>query len=254
MKTMKKDMLQAAIYPARSEMGLEAASAIGDSIRRALERKPFCNIIFAAAPSQNEVLAALTALAGSGEADFSRVNAFHMDEYIGLSPNAPQSFANFLKSALWNRAAFHSVNCLDGNAVPEEECLRYSRLLEENPADITVMGIGENGHIAFNDPHNADFQDPHKVKVVTLDEVCRLQQVHDGCFRSLAEVPLQALTLTIPALTAAKEIFCIVPAKSKASAVSRTLNNPVDESCPATILRHHRCARLYLDQDSASLL
>ena len=126
--------------------------------------------------------------------------------------------------------------------------------MKKYPADIVVMGIGENGHIAFNDPHVARFDDPETVKTVELDQVCRMQQVHDGCFKSLDEVPRTALTLTIPALTAPERVFCVVPASAKARAVRDTVLGPISESCPASILRRHNNATLYLDRDSAALL
>ena len=177
-----------------------------------------------------------------------------MDEYIGLAADAPQGFANFLKNALFDRVPFGSVNCLDSTREAAGECERYGRLLLENPADIVCMGIGENGHIAFNDPHVADFEDTETVKIVTLDETCRMQQVHDGCFEALDMVPKQALTLTIPILTKPERVFCVVPAAAKAEAVEKTVNGPVEVSCPASILRKHENAILYLEPDSASRL
>lgn len=251
MKEFKKENLTVFSFDTRSEMGRAAAADIEKAIARVLEKKEQCNMIFAAAPSQNEVLAAL---AESKNIEWSRVNAFHMDEYIGLSADAPQGFANFLRAALFNKVPFASVNCLDSTADPSEEIERYSRLLRENPTDIVVMGVGENGHIAFNDPHVAHFDDPALVKTVDLDQTCRMQQVHDGCFKSLDEVPEMALTLTIPALTAAKEAYCIVPGPTKAAAIAAMLEGPVTEECPATILRRHDAAVLYLDADSASKL
>lgn len=251
MREWKKDGLNVRVCESRLEMGRVASEDIENAICQVVEEKGFCNVIFAAAPSQNEVLAELSA---SKKVNWSKVNAYHMDEYIGLEADAPQGFANFLRAALFDKVPFGSVNCLDctGNAV--SECERYSKLLVENPADIVCMGIGENGHIAFNDPHEADFEDSEMVKVVTLDETCRMQQVHDGCFETLEQVPKQALTLTIPALTRPKRIFCVVPAAAKAAAVERTINGPVDVSCPASILRKHENAVLYLDLDSSSKL
>ena len=185
------------------------------------------------------------------------MNAFHMDEYIGLAPDAPQGFANFLRAAIFTKVPFRSVNCLDGTAAsrdPAAECARYSQLLRRFPVDITCMGIGENGHIAFNDPPVADFDDPALVKPVALDEICRNQQVHDGCFATLDDVPTHALTLTVPALMHAAQVFCVVPAATKARAVRDTLLGDIRTACPASILRRHPAATLYLDADSASLL
>lgn len=250
-QTIKKDLLTIEIYPSRSEMGRQAALRIEDAISSVISKRGGCNIIFAAAPSQRE---ALSALAASSKIDWKKVHAFHMDEYVGISPHAPQGFARFLKNAIFDKAEPGAVDYLDCCAAPEAEAARYTALLKEFPADITVMGIGENGHIAFNDPHVADFNDCACVKIVTLDEKCRKQQVNDGCFTRLSEVPKTALTLTIPALIAANEVFCIVPASTKAQAVFNTVNGPISETCPASILRRHPNARLYLDCDSSSLL
>ncbi len=182
------------------------------------------------------------------------MHAFHMDEYVNIDPNAPQSFANFLRNALFGKVKPGAVEYLNSKAKPENESQRYSALLKKWPTDIVVMGIGENGHIAFNDPHVANFNDKEMVKEVELDLECRQQQVNDGCFATLEEVPTTALTLTIPALMAAEQAFCIVPAPTKAKAVYATLNSPLTEACPATILRRHPNAVLYLDNDSSSLL
>ena len=188
-------------------------------------------------------------------AGWSKVNAFHMDEYISLPEDNPAGFRYYLRERILGRFSFASVNLLDGNAAdPEEEAARYSRLLEVHPMDVCLCGIGENGHLAFNDPPVADFRDPLKVKIARLDQVCRMQQVHDGCFKTLAEVPDRALTVTVPALADAACIICSVPAPSKAEAIKRTLEGEISEECPATILRTHANARLYLDMDSAGLI
>lgn len=252
MKNFKKDNLNVNVYDSRNEMGKAAALDIKNKIVELLSEKNEINMIFAAAPSQNEVLASLVA---DKDIEWGRINAFHMDEYIGLCANAPQAFGNFLRDHIFGLVPFKSVNYIDITATdPEKESSRYGKLLEENPTDIVVMGIGENGHIAFNDPPVADFCDKFKVKPVKLDEVCRNQQVNDGCFNSIDEVPTHALTLTVPTLVSAPWLFCIVPAKTKAWAVKETLNGTVDEHCPASVLRTHANATLYLDPDSASML
>lgn len=248
MDSFKIDQLSVKVFQTRKEMGETAACDIEAAILEVLREKEFCSMIFAAAPSQNEVL---KALAESKKVDFGRVHAYHMDEYIGLSADAPQGFANFLRKALFDRISFGSVNCIDSTADPEEEIKRYAALLREEPCDIVVLGIGENGHIAFNDPHVALFDDPEAVKIVSLDETCRMQQVHDGCFAALEQVPRAAITLTVPTLFAAKKAFCIVPGKTKAAAVKNTLAKDISEKCPASILRRHPHAVLYLDADSA---
>ena len=233
-------------------MGAAAARDIKACILTILKDKETVNMIFAAAPSQNEVLAAL---ATDKEIPWHRVNAFHMDEYIGLSADAPQGFGNFLKTHIFGLADFKEVFYIDITAADaEKECERYAALLKEYPTDIVVMGIGENGHIAFNDPPVADFNDPKAVKPVTLDPICRNQQVNDGCFAKLDDVPKTAITLTVPTLFAGDHLFCIVPAKTKAQAVHATLCGEIGESCPATVLRRHKSAVLYLDGDSSSLL
>ena len=252
MKSLKKDLLNVNIYDTRAEMGAAAAKDIKDCLLSLLQVKETVNMIFAAAPSQNEVLAAL---ATDREIPWSRVNAFHMDEYIGLAADAPQGFGNFLKAHIFGLADFGSVSYIDITADDaEKECERYAQLLVEYPTDIVVMGIGENGHIAFNDPPVADFEDPKAVKPVELDEICRKQQVNDGCFARLEDVPKTAITLTVPTLFAGKHLFCIVPAATKARAVRATLCDDINEKCPATVLRRHASATLYLDGDSSALL
>lgn len=250
---MKVDQLEVKISRSRDEMGRTAASDIRQKILALLAEKSEINIIFAAAPSQNEVLEQLIAF---DDIDWSRISAYHMDEYIGLSAeNSDKSFGAFLDQHIFGKVPFKCVHHINGtSADPREECKRYGQLLKSNPTDIVVMGIGENGHIAFNDPWVADFADTEAVKVVELDEICRQQQVNDGCFKTLSDVPTHAITLTCPTLFSGDNLFCIVPAITKAKAVSKTLNGEINEDCPATILRKHNSAVLYLDQDSSSLL
>lgn len=238
-------------HPTRKEMGAHAATMVADTISKLLHDKETINIIFAAAPSQNELLASLL----TKSIPWERIRAFHMDEYIGLSPSAPQTFRHYLDEHLFGHAPFKSVHYLDGGASDlRKECARYAELLKDYRADIVCMGIGENGHIAFNDPHVANFDDKEDVKVVDLDEVCRQQQVNDGCFDSLQQVPTQALTLTIPALMRTDHIFCVVPGPKKAQAVYNTLNKDVHPDYPSTILRRHHNAHLFLDEESAGLV
>jgi len=245
------DKLTTLIYEDRTAMGEAAAEIVSKKIVELLDQQELVNMIFAAAPSQNEFLKALVQ---NIAIDWTRVNAFHMDEYVGLSENDERRFAAFLKGKIFDCLPFHSVNYINGNAGDvESECARYAALLAANPADIVCMGIGENGHIAFNDPHVADFNDPLAVKMVSLDMECRQQQVNDKCFDALDEVPLHALTLTIPALMAARFAYCMVPGEKKARAVFDTLNGEVDERCPASILRRHEGSVLFLDGDSAGM-
>lgn len=243
--------LDVRIYETRQEMGRAASAKFAKEVNELFKTQPEISVIFAAAPSQNEFLEAL----GDENLDWSRINAFHMDEYIALASDAPQGFGNFLKQRLFSKFNFKSVNYLNGNAEDiTAECERYAALLKQKPIDMVCMGIGENGHLAFNDPPVADFEDKQTVKVVELDEVCRQQQVNDGCFVTLAEVPSHALTLTIPALFSATYINCVVPGPTKAVAVLHTLNSKISTENPATILRKHPKVVLFLDQDSSKLI
>ena len=248
---MKKDKLNVNIYETRKAMGEAAAADIAAAIKAALAQKEEINMIFAAAPSQNEVLDALV----NGDTEWNRVNAYHMDEYIGLDRTAPQSFGNFLTEHIFGRAPFKSVNLINcGTDDPAGECARYEQLLKENPVDIVVCGIGENGHVAFNDPWVANFKDEALVKIVELDEVCRQQQVNDGCFGALNEVPKQAMTLTLSFIMNVPHAICTVPTDRKANAVLGALCGPVTTECPASILRQHNDAALFLDAPAASKL
>ena len=244
------DELRVRVYENRSDLGGDAANCVAQKINDLLAGQEFANIIFAAAPSQNEFLSFLSQ---HHEIKWNRINAFQMDEYIGLEHDTEQLFQNFLKEKLFDKIPLHAVHYIDGSAAePATECERYASLLNLYPPDITCMGIGVNTHIAFNDPHEANFNDPLKVKLVGLDPVSRQQQVDDGCFDQIDQVPLAAITLTVPALVQANHIFCIVPGANKAQAVSHTLKSTIGEHYPSTILRKHPGAILFLDRDSSS--
>lgn len=246
------DRLLVVVHENREQMGQAAARDTAAKIRELLGKQDFVNMIFAAAPSQNEFLEALIT---AGDIDWRRVNAFHMDEYIGLPEKDTRLFASFLREKIFSRLPFHTINYINGNAADSQaECLRYAQLLQQYPPDIVCMGIGENGHLAFNDPPVADFKDAEAVKIVKLDDICRQQQVNDGCFRTIGEVPVSAITLTIPALLSGKYVFCMVPGEKKAQAVYNTLHQEIMEACPSTILRRHPNAVLYLDNNSSALL
>jgi len=239
--------LQIKIFENRLKLGETAAADAVCAINHLLNKKENINIIFAAAPSQNEFLSALC----RSKVDFKRINAFHMDEYAGLCEDDPGLFGNFLRRSIFEQVIFNNVYYINGNADPiAEEITRYTSLLKQYPPDIVFMGIGENGHIAFNDPHAAHFDDKQYARVVDLDERCRAQQVNDRCFASLDEVPARAITLTIPALFFAKKLFCMVPGESKAWAVKETVLGEIREHLPASILRMHPCATLFVDKDS----
>lgn len=232
-------------------MGAAAALAVAQQIHALLLSQDTISMIFAAAPSQQEFLETLRA---DASIPWHRIQAFHMDEYIGLPANAPQGFGNFLKERIFGQVPFRAVHYLNGQTQDTvAECARYAALLDGG-TDIVCMGVGENAHIAFNDPHVADFNDPELVKVVDLDAACRQQQVNDGCFTTLDEVPTHALTLTVPALFRGKYIFCMVPGAAKAAAIRHTLQSPVGERYPSTILRKHPHAALFIDKDSGALL
>lgn len=251
LKDFKADSLNIEIFESDELMGKAGAGLVAQQIQLLLKTQPGVNVIFAAAPSQNSFLAGLI----TQNIDWTKVNAFHMDEYIGLPADAPESFGNFLKESLFSKVPFHTVNYLNGNAADKgQECLRYTQLLEANPVDIVCMGIGENGHIAFNDPPVADFNDPEKVKIVELDDACRQQQVNDECFTSFDEVPGFALTLTIPALMGAKYVYCFVPGERKAEAVRNTLKQEIIAEFPSTILRKHPNAILFLTRVSSAMI
>jgi glucosamine-6-phosphate deaminase len=247
------EQLEVRIYSNREQMGKACATEAGKKLRLMLEEKEELNIIFASAPSQLEVLEALRMEPGIS---WERVNAFHMDEYVGLPGDAPQSFGNYLKTRFFSKLPFRQVFYMDGNAADiAKECERYSNLLQEHPVDISFLGIGENGHLAFNDPYIADFKDPLVVKLnPELDPICRKQQVTDGWFTDLSQVPTKAITITIPGLLAAPYVYAAVPGKTKQKVIRQCLEEPVGIECPGSILRRHSAAQLYLDADSAAQL
>ena len=244
--------LHTSIHATRSEAGRAAALRVQSTIAQACNARGEARVIFACAPSQDEFIEALLTL----EVDWPRVVVFHMDDYVGLTADQPQSFRHYLKQHLLSRVpavkAFHPIGAENPDLAAE--CARYSALLREKPIDLVCLGIGENGHIAFNDPPVADFHDPALIKPVEIDAACRQQQVNDGCFPNLAAVPTLALSLTIPALCGARALSCVVPGPRKAEAVRATLLGPIETSCPASILRQHPDAVLYIDHASASLL
>ena len=244
MKQYKKELLDIKVYDTRDEMGVHAAKEAADYIRELMKNQEVVNIVFAAAPSQNDFLLHLS----KEDIEWGRINAFHMDEYIGLAKDASQGFGNYLAEHIFNLVPFRSVNYIyDETKTPEQICEDYEKLLNENPTDIIFMGVGENGHIAFNDPHVAFFDDPLGVKIVDLDQKCRNQQVNDGCFATIDEVPTHAITLSIPIMMKAARLFVIVPTALKAEAIGKIYNGEITPSCPASILRTHKAATLYTD-------
>ncbi len=252
MKSFDMGTAHVEIYDTRAAMGAKAGRDAAETLRRLLGTKDELNVMFAAAPSQNEVLAQLLE---EKNIDWGRVNAFHMDEYIGIAPDHPAGFARFLERAIFGRLPFKSVNYIDCTAAdPELEAARYAALLEQHPLDVCILGVGENGHIAFNDPGVADFDDAVLAKVIDLDERSRMQQVNDGCFARIEEVPKKAITVTIPGLTGAKYLYCSVPCATKAQAIGRMFTGEIALDCPATVLRRTPNSFVYLDKDSAAML
>lgn len=253
-RTGQVDRLPVAIYASNQELGRAAAWDARSILRQAITERGQANLILATGNSQLTFLHALRELDGI---DWSKVHVFHMDEYLGIDPNHLASFPRFLREHIIDHvqpAAFYPVpSCGAGSSTSvEQACADYAALLRSHPADLVALGWGENGHLAFNDPPFAEFNDPVWVKVVRLDPVSRRQQVGEGHFASLEEVPTHAITLTIPALLAARQILAIVPESRKADAVYACLAQPVDESRPGSILRTVDHARLYLDGDSAA--
>ena len=249
------DALRVVIHEDRARLGHAAAELVARAITDRLAVAPNAHIVFAAAPSQDEFLKAIIAYQGI---DWSRVAGFHMDEYLGLGPDHPASFRRYLQERLFRLAGFAEdrLRLIPGEETdrPLRTALAYEQRLIDEPTDIVCAGIGENGHLAFNDPPVADFLDPVLVKLVRLDAACRAQQLNDGCFDRLDDVPTHAYTLTVPALLAAKTVSVVVPGPRKAEAVLATVRGPIAESCPASALRRHPGAVLHLDRESARLL
>ena len=251
MRTYSVDQLTLRHFPTRAALASAAAELVAGWIRAACVERGEARVIFACAPSQTEFLTALA----EQQIDWARVIVFHMDEYVGLDEQHAQSFRRYLREHLLRLIpAPASVHLIEGDKSAEDACARYAGLLAAKPIDIVCMGIGENGHIAFNDPPVADFDDPLLVKLVELDRDCRQQQVNDGCFPSIDAVPTHALTLTVPALFGARCISCVTPGERKARAVRQTVLGPIGQDCPATILRRHPHAILHIDDASAALL
>jgi glucosamine-6-phosphate deaminase len=246
------DTLQVNVFPSRDEMGAAAANHVATIMRELHSHQEYVRVVFASAPSQNEFLECLTNIKGI---EWSRVIGFHMDEYIGLSADSEQLFGKYLTDRLFSVVPMKEVHLLNAVALdPERECARYADLLRSHPVDIVCMGIGENGHIAFNDPPVADFDDPYMVKIIELDEPDRLQQLHDGGFASLAEIPTHAITLTVPQLMSARYLSIVAPTERKATAIRNSLIGPISTKVPASILRRHPQAKLFIDTAAAAKL
>jgi glucosamine-6-phosphate deaminase len=240
------------IFQTRQEMGVAAAQDAADLIKQAIQRHGRARIMVATGNSQLNLIEELTKQPGIA---WKLVDVFHMDEYVGIDANHPASFRRWIRERLEERVHPASVNYIDGSATDlDAEIARYSDLLLAGPLDVAFVGFGENGHIAFNDPPTADFFDPLTVKRVILDEECQAQQVGEGHFDSLAAVPSEAITVSCPGLFRAEAWVSCVPELRKAEAVRGALTGPIATTCPASIVRTHSNATVYLDSDSASLL
>lgn len=248
--TFQVDRLRVEVHADRDALGAAAARHLAAALRDAARTRDRLGMVYASAPSQVETLAALTA---EPDLPWRAVTAFHLDEYLGLSRDQPRSFAGFLREHVANRVPLAAAHYLNGEAEdPERECARYGELLESVGLDVGCVGVGENGHVAFNEPNDTDFGDPRHVRIVELDDRSRRQQVNEGLFPTLDAVPSRALTLTVPAILAARTIACVVPGASKAEAIRRMLTGDVSPACPASALRGHGAATLFLDVDSAA--
>lgn len=246
------DALPVRVFPSIASLARDAAAAAHATLIAAVQERGHATAILATGNSQLQFLDALTAMGGIA---WSQVTLFHMDEYLGLADTHPASFRRYMRERVAQRVRPKIFHYLAGDAdEPIAECLRFQALLHAAPIDLCCLGIGENGHLAFNDPPVARFDDAAWVKIVKLDDLCRSQQVGEGHFPSLDATPQYALTLTIPALCAAKRMLAIVPEKRKAAAVSAALTGPIHTSCPASILRRQSHCTLFLDADSASAL
>ena len=249
LRSFRKDELRVEVYGTSEGMGKAAAARVERRLASTIAGRGDAGVVLASAVSQ---LSFLEALRGR-PIDWARVTVFHLDEYTELPEDHPASFRRFLREHILDAVRPGRVHLLRGDAEDlEAEIERYESLLRAHPPDVACIGIGENGHIAFNDPPVADFDDPALVKEVELDDACRLQQVHDGWFSAFEETPRRALTLTVPAIMASRVITCVVPGARKADAVHDALNGPIVTACPASILRRHEDATLLLDPASAA--
>jgi glucosamine-6-phosphate deaminase len=240
------------IHPDRKGAGEAAARAAAEELRRLDQLGKDIGVIFATGASQFDTLEALTSIPGL---PWNHVLGFHLDEYVGLGADHPASFRRYLREKLTQRVAMREFFEINGNADDlDAVCREYVKALQHANPQLCLLGIGENGHLAFNDPAEADFNDPQAMKVVNLDLVCRQQQAAEGWFQSWEEVPERALTLTIPTLFRIQKLIVSVPGSRKAQAIRRTLHDPIRTDCPSTLLRSHPDVTIYLDTDSAAEL
>lgn len=244
--------LKLQIHDSSVAAGAAAAKAVAETLKQLNQNGNRIGVIFATGASQLDTLRALTAISGL---PWEKVHGFHMDEYMGIDKGHPASFRRYLRENLTQRVPMEEFFEIDGSSSdPERIQKEYVQQLRAADPQLCLLGIGENGHIAFNDPAEADFNDPAAMKVVTLDAECRQQQVAEGWFPTVEDVPLQALTLTIPTILNVRKLIVSIPGRRKAQSVRRALLDPISTACPATILRSHPDVTLYLDQESAAEL
>jgi glucosamine-6-phosphate deaminase len=247
-KTFYKDKLRVEIFGEKEEMGQDSASFVTEKLNMAIKERGCANLILGTGASQYPLINVLL----TKDIDWKKINLFHLDEYIGISDSHPASFRNFLKERVADKVNPKNVYYLKGDAKDiDAEIKRYEKLLKDNPVDVACIGIGENGHIAFNDPAVADFNDPEYLKVVEMDDACKKQQVGEGWFLTLNHVPERAVTLTITAIMDCKVLCCTVPDERKSKAAYNALYGPISISCPASVLRKHNNAVLFLDRFAA---
>jgi glucosamine-6-phosphate deaminase len=251
-RRLRAGLLNVEVYPSREAAGAAAAQAAAAALRALAAACDAIAAIFATGASQ---IATLHALTGIENLPWARLRGFHMDEYIGLPVDHPASFRRYMRERLTGRVRMNEFFEIDGNAPdPERTAREYAEKLRAADPQLCLLGIGENGHLAFNDPDVAHFHDPLDAKVVHLDAMCRQQQLAEGWFPSIDDVPASAITLTIPAIMRVSRLIASVPGSRKAAIVRRTIEEPISTACPATILRTHPNATVYLDPESASFI
>jgi len=241
--------METIISKTKQDLGKEAAQKGAELIRKAIREKGFANIIVATGASQFEMLNELV----KEDIDWSVVRAFHLDEYIGISETHPASFRKYLKERFVDIVAPMEFNYVNGSIDPTQECARLGKLISKHPIDVAFVGIGENSHLAFNDPP-ADFETEEAYLAVTLNDACRLQQMGEGWFPTINDIPERAISMSVKQIMKAKSIICSVPDLRKAMAVKKTVEGSISPAIPASIMRQHPATWLYLDKDSASLL
>jgi glucosamine-6-phosphate deaminase len=251
-RTFQVDALSVRVYKSQPDLASDVTRLVEDYLVEVLQRQGSAAVILATGNSQIQFLENLV---HSGRVDWSKITLFHMDEYLGMDGNHKASFRRYMRERVESKLKPKTFHYIQGETLlPFDECERYTRLLEAQPIDLCCLGIGENGHLAFNDPPVANFEDRWKIKLVRLDDPCKMQQVREGHFPNLESVPLYAFSLTIPALCSAKKMICVSPEKRKAVAVKAALQGPISTACPASILRRQPHATLLIDEDSAALL